>query len=257
MKTALVCIAKDEDHYLEEWVDYHLKLGFDDIFIHQNNWRWNGAAFPSNVHLIELDGNAMQLQAYNTFIDQHHHEYDFAAFWDCDEFLCLKQKSNVKDFLCEYTDIPAIGINWRCFGDNGLKRVMNGDYSLVKRFTMCEKSLNKHIKTIINFNVLRNLAHFINPHFVDLAWNNDICVNVERTHWIHGPFNQLDLNSNIAQLNHYYSKTCEEFQHKLIRGKPDFPPSHPNYNYKADDFYLHNENDVEDLTAKKFFNENT
>jgi len=37
-KIALVTMAKDEDFYLQEWIDYHLKLGFDDIFIYQNNW---------------------------------------------------------------------------------------------------------------------------------------------------------------------------------------------------------------------------
>jgi hypothetical protein len=36
-KIALVCIAKDEDLYLQDWIDYHLKLGFDDIHIYQNN----------------------------------------------------------------------------------------------------------------------------------------------------------------------------------------------------------------------------
>ena len=32
-KIAVVAIAKDEDNYLAEWTDYHLRLGFDDIFI--------------------------------------------------------------------------------------------------------------------------------------------------------------------------------------------------------------------------------
>jgi hypothetical protein len=34
MKTALVSIAKNEDNYLKEWVDYNLYLGFNDIFIY-------------------------------------------------------------------------------------------------------------------------------------------------------------------------------------------------------------------------------
>jgi hypothetical protein len=41
MKVAIVCIAKNEDLYLEEWVNYHLKLGFDRIYIYMNNWRTN------------------------------------------------------------------------------------------------------------------------------------------------------------------------------------------------------------------------
>ena len=31
IKVALVCVAKSEDYYLEEWLDYNNKLGFDKI----------------------------------------------------------------------------------------------------------------------------------------------------------------------------------------------------------------------------------
>ena len=41
MKVALVCIAKNEDNYIEEWVLYHKKLGFDRIFIYENDWKCN------------------------------------------------------------------------------------------------------------------------------------------------------------------------------------------------------------------------
>lgn len=34
MKTALVCIAKNEDNYIDEWIEYHLMLGFDRIFVY-------------------------------------------------------------------------------------------------------------------------------------------------------------------------------------------------------------------------------
>jgi hypothetical protein len=39
MKSALVAIAKNEDEYINEWINYNLKIGFDNIIIFQNNWR--------------------------------------------------------------------------------------------------------------------------------------------------------------------------------------------------------------------------
>lgn len=39
MRTALVCIAKNEDNYIDEWIDYHKLAGFDDVFVVQNDWR--------------------------------------------------------------------------------------------------------------------------------------------------------------------------------------------------------------------------
>lgn len=37
MKIAIVSIAKNENLYIKDWIDYHLKLGFDDIYIYDNN----------------------------------------------------------------------------------------------------------------------------------------------------------------------------------------------------------------------------
>ena len=39
MRTAIVCIAKNEDRYIKEWAEDHLKLGFDSVYIYQNDWR--------------------------------------------------------------------------------------------------------------------------------------------------------------------------------------------------------------------------
>ena len=44
MNTAICCIAKYENRYLKEWVDYHMELGFDQIFIFDNN-TLNGGDF--------------------------------------------------------------------------------------------------------------------------------------------------------------------------------------------------------------------
>ena len=55
MKIALVCIAKDEDNYLREWLDYHFKIGFDDAYVYCNNWQPH-IAVPKNTHLIDFPG---------------------------------------------------------------------------------------------------------------------------------------------------------------------------------------------------------
>jgi hypothetical protein len=79
----------------------------------------------------------MQMKAYNDFIDKHSSEYDFAAFFDVDEFLCLKKDKSLESFLSRYADIYGVGVNWRVFGDNGLTSVESGSYSLLNRFTKC------------------------------------------------------------------------------------------------------------------------
>ena len=65
IRSALVCIAKNEDHYIDEWLRYHLKLGFGRIFVYQNNWRYVGDSrqYGESVEWVEFDGEAMQLKA--------------------------------------------------------------------------------------------------------------------------------------------------------------------------------------------------
>lgn len=36
-KTAILSLAKNENWYINDWVDYHVGLGFDRIFIYDNN----------------------------------------------------------------------------------------------------------------------------------------------------------------------------------------------------------------------------
>jgi hypothetical protein len=254
MKSALVCIAKNEDCYIDEWLKYHLKLGFNTVFVYQNNWRYAGdkAQYDDRVKWIEFDGEAMQMKAYNDFIDNRRAGFDFAAFWDVDEFLCLKKFSSLDEFLSNYSDCYGVGVSWRVFGDNGLSCVYDGNYSLLNRFTRCQKTLDRHVKTILNMNMTGNMFHFVNPHFVDVSVKYNVIVDVDRTCFIHGPWN-YGCKCESAQLNHYHSKTWPEFQEKMLRGKADTPLSYPGYNYLSSDFMLHNFSEIEDLTAREFY----
>jgi hypothetical protein len=234
MKIALVCIAKNEDNYIKEWVGYHKKLGFDDIFIYQNNWRLIDDI--DGTHKIEFDGEIMQVSAYNHFISQNINKFDWVAFFDIDEFLVLKKHANVKDFILDYSDLPSIGINWVLFGNNGIHKIDN-EYSVIKRFTKRQVGVNIHVKCIVKLkdNVSMSIHNPVGSWF-------DTDRNENR-----GAFNKKG-NDNIAQLNHYFCKTEEEFQLKCDRGRAD----HPNKR-TMDEFNHHNFNDVEDLSAYNFF----
>lgn len=255
MKSALICIAKDEDHYIDEWALYHLKLGFEKIFVYQNNWRYSGNVlqkYRNEIELIEFDGEKMQMRAYNDFIDNQYSNYDFAAFIDVDEFICLKQHNNINSFFDGYLDFYGLGINWRCFGDNNLIEVIDNNYSLIDRFTKCEKNLDRHIKTILNLNKSKNMFYFVNPHFVDMSMRYNVIVDVSKQRYINGPWNYNAIDDS-AQINHYTCKTISEFKNKLTRGKADTEKTHPMYNYVESDFYKHNKNDIEDFAAYNFW----
>ena len=242
MRVALVCIAKKEENYIEEWIKYHLKIGFDHIYVYQNDWRFE-KDLPS-VTKFELDGINKQREAYNDFIKKYHDKYDWIAFFDVDEFLVLKKHNDVKLFLNEYIDYDAVGISWVLFGNNNLDTVLNNDYSLIRRFTKREKKVNTHVKCIIKSrnSTIMDIHNPSNTRWVDPNKN----IN-------HGPFASSP-SDNIAQLNHYFSKTKEEFIEKCNRGRADTPAG---FGLRTiSDFNNHNTNEIEDLTILNIFYDN-
>jgi len=238
MKVALVCIAKNEDNYIQEWVDYHLKLGFDDIFIYENNWRTNIAG--DHIHRIPFDGEVKQLASYNDFIQNNYLNYEWGAFIDVDEFIVLKKHDNIKSFISDYQDYNCISMNWHLFGNNGHENVVNNNYSNIERFTKRGVNMNKHVKTICK---LSKSLSYVNPHFANCSWV-DSNKNIGN-----GPFNEK-WSDEIIQLNHYFCKTKEEFQLKLDKGRADQIGDIRPFT----DYDKHNFNEVEDIKALEILN---
>lgn len=236
LKTALVCIAKNEDEYIEEWINYHIKLGFDMIFIYENNWRCS--INHPQVTKIPFDGEVKQIPAYNHFLSNYKVKFDWVGFIDVDEFLVLKSDESVSSFFFRFNNLPGVGINWVIFGDNGLKTIENNEYSVIKRFTMRQKETNIHIKSFMNLKVSDNFV--MNVHNPNIRISN---LNFEL---FSGPFCS-DCPTDLAQINHYFCKTYDEFKKKIDRGRSDMPNKRHN-----DDFHHLNFNDIEDLTALNF-----
>ncbi len=234
MKVSLVCIAKNEDDYIQEWIDYHKKIGFDDIFIYQNDWRWDGES--ENVHKIVLDGKNMQKTAYNVFYNTYGKNYDWVAFFDIDEFLVLKKHSQIKDFISEYSEYNSIGINWVLFGDNGHDK-LGEEKSVIKRFTKRQNGVNQHVKSIVKTKI--NLT--MSEHTPSIWW-----VDTDKN--LKSGFFNPDGNCDIAQFNHYFCKTKEEFIKKIERGRADSL----HVVRTIGEFEPHNTNEIEDLHALNF-----
>lgn len=218
LKTALISIAKNEDNYLKEWVDYHLGIGFDEIFVYQNNWRYkNGDIDYPNVHLLECDGHRMQNPCYNMFIRDNHYKYNFATFLDIDEFLHIKGGKKVNEWLDDYTDNDVIYVNWRLFGDSGLDFVDNGNYSVLDRFKKCSRTLSPLGKNFINFRKIGSVAKFYNPHIVVLDGSD---INLPKyvladgspvtKPWMMNEQILSSLKCQPAELWHFRNKTYQE-----------------------------------------------
>ena len=244
------CIAKSEHNYIEEFVKYHLALGFKKIFIYDNEDKPTYGKLLKNykeVQVIHFPGITRQIAATRHFknkILSRNKHITHVMSMDIDEYILLKKHSNIVDFIHEYihSQCEAIGINWKFFGDSGNTKKSNEPNTL--RFTKCDYFLDRHIKTLY---AVKNYIRHIDPHQVKLSRGHTKSTSGKI---INGPFN-YELYNDVIQINHYKGKTWEEFQQIRKRGRSDIIPKEPenvlfNFNFV-------NRNDVEDLSAYNFY----
>jgi hypothetical protein len=220
---SLVLIAKDEESYLEEFVCYHHLLGVEHFFIYDNESKISIKEFLKNYSdictFIDYPGTAMQFAAYSHFCKTYGHKTKWAAFTDTDEFIVLRNHANLIDFLNEYKSADAIGFNWVYFGDNYHEDKPSG--LVIDNFTLCQPGQNNHIKTIAKPSKIES---FGNAHFISMQ-SGSVYTDVKRNR-ITGPFNE-NYVIDIAQINHYFSKSKEECIKKYSRERVDTGTIYP------------------------------
>jgi hypothetical protein len=239
-KVALVCVAKWEDYYLEEWLEYNHKLGFDKIIMYQNDWRTN--IEKPYLQKEICDGRSIQVPLYNNVL-HNNTEYDWIGFIDCDEFIVLKKHKNIKEFIDEYKDkTNVIGLNWFIYGSFGLmNRYCN---SLLTMFHNRNKNTDQHIKVLVN---ARSGERMQLPHNT-LGHAMDTNGKVFR-----GPFNPNG-PSDVAVINHYHNKTREDWMLRCDRGRVDCDIEHDRDRW---DNEVNDNIDIVDLSAYNFLYGNT
>lgn len=214
---SIVLIAKDEENYLEEFVCYHYLLGVEHFFIYDNESvipiKETLKYYADICTIIEYPGTAAQYGAYTHFCKTYGAETKWAAFIDTDEFIVLKQHNNFSEFLTEYKSSDAVGFNWVYFGDNYHESKPEG--LVIDNFTFCQPGQNNHIKTIAKPD---RIESFGNAHFITMK-PNSIYTDVKRNR-ITGPFNDNEV-IDIAQINHYFSKSKEECIRRYSRKRAD------------------------------------
>ena len=93
---AICAVAKCENDYINDWVNYHINLGVDKIYIYDNN---DEAYEPlesriieniDKVEIIKIPGlKEFQVAKYNEFYNTHN--YSWNIFIDIDEYIILNK----------------------------------------------------------------------------------------------------------------------------------------------------------------------
>lgn len=247
---SVCCIVKDENRYLEEWINYHRRIGVEHFFIYDNESTVPVSETLKELNLLEyvtirkIRGRSRQVKAYGDCIRRYGENNEWIAFIDVDEFLVPKQTNgDLPLFLKEYEGYGGLGVNWLIFGSGGhLKRTEESQLKRFIRRSAEDFFPNSHIKSIVQPKYVKSAFKSHCFRFKD----GHYCVN-ENFVRIEDAFSEVSVQK--IQLNHYYCRSYEEYQEKIRRGLGDSKKER-----KIDDFHYHDEasNLVEDQTILQY-----
>jgi len=250
MKTCIICIAKNEHNYIDEWINWHLNLGFDNIIICDNDWKDNQYISKDERVIVKDYSKYINLQpiAYTQEYNINKDNYDWIAFIDCDEFIILEDKyKTIKDFISDdiFKDADIIRLHWKIFCGGKELDVKDNDYSVMNRFKerypmeheKWSKSIIKTSSVILKEGEkIVHSGYFYNKELKAVNTLGEKCLN----EWCTA--DEIPIYKN-AWINHYPTKTIGEFiKQKYFRGGANLN----NNRYRTlDYFFMYNPYDKE------------
>ncbi len=245
----LITSVRNEAPYIAEWIAWHKMLGFDHFLIYTNDNTDNTKEILEQISRLgfltwyelypEAD-QSPQMVAFGEAVKWiHDNRPEWTALFDVDEFLNLKQDTNLDSFLSRFPDADAVAINWKIFGSANIQH--KGLGLTPERFLHSahdEFYEHRQFKTIFRYNKdLVRIHHravykgFVYNKLKYLYPNGD---SLNKHIMRPGPFNTLDgayhYDFTVAQLNHYAVRSKSEFKNKRLRGnglKPVIDASTP------------------------------
>ena len=254
VRLALCCIAKLENPYIDEWVQHHLAIGFDHIFIYDNNdedYEYVGDRISKNKDSVTIvpwrkrQQVGMQEEAYTDCYRTNGGNYDFMAFLDVDEFLVLRSNESLKDKLKKITADNVI-IPWVVYTYNGLySRDLNT--SVVESFKETTPDDCFYVKSIVRTKLPTMLEKGCSVHGQYGATSYSDIDGESLVPLVPHPKNENSYTVNkwsqfenfggcrTAVINHYRFKSVDEF-----------------IEFKLKRLYCNNDPEVKEGLIKKF-----
>lgn len=249
---ALCLITKNDHDDLNEWITYHKSIGVNNVIIFDDH-----SDYPQyeviKEHILSgfvvyygytktllfqpPDGN--HLFVYKFCLDHFKYQYTHIGLIDSDEFIVVVNKSRtVLNVLEQYKQYGGLTLNWKLFGSSGhLIRPTGG---VLANYHECFE--NFHVKSIVKASAVSQVisTHYCNYHEPYYAVDTNFKPAA-------GPFNptgskgafthpKVPLNASsslydVMYLNHYNTKSLEDFKLKHARGSADKKAKPKDFDY--------------------------
>ena len=220
LKVCVCTLGRNENLYIREFVSHYEKYGVDKIFLYDNNKK-DGERFEdvigdcinnSFVELLDWRGKDQPIfPIMNDCYRKNNNTYDWLIFYEIDEFINLYNYSNVKDYLNQdiFKNCSIIHLNIINHSDND--KLYYENKSLHERFPAIvplERS-QISVKSIVRGNISN----------LQISWMHYINENIPGCNGFGGPSDLIHGNDfKYYVIDHYYSKSTEEFIRKITRG---------------------------------------
>ena len=252
MNLCICQLIKDEQQYIEEWIEYHHDLGFNKFYLIEDYCSSDHSEVLKKYDYVELyklmdiatdeeknlmlQGVYRQNIVYRIFERLWKNKNDWMAFIDPDEFICYNKTTFIETLNLLKDDVPYIEMVWRIMKCNGhIMAPNNGKkYSVLNTYT-----------TYRNDYVLTSKKQIINCNkkFNDLTSEKSF---IDLPHH----FDKPSVNINIV-LKHFLCKSFEEWVNRL-QYKGELITAY--WNRRLDDWFTVNDEyvDIKEILYKKF-----
>lgn len=225
--SSICLLAKDEDRYLDEWIMYHIGIGIDHIFIYDNGSKNPISEFikrypddiQSKITVIDFSGeyNDIQTDCYSHYLENYSQLSTWTAFIDADEFINIAHYNSINEFLRQYDKVSVIAMDFVEFNANG--QVKYEDKPVRERFT--------------------KRSEVENPDYAPKVFVKCSRIDSFETHYpmyCSKRFRAIDTDKETSiYLEHYYTKSFEEFKQKIQKGTCD-----PKWSRSLFEFFKYN-----------------
>ena len=211
--------VREDNDYLEEWVNYHLAIGFEHIVMYDHK-----STVPviniwgDKVSVIRIDRDSLFEPEYLNQITLRTHPSHWMAMLDIDEFIVMFEEKNINNFIEKYDDWGALGIPWSIYGSSG--HIQKPDGLVMDNYLWRRPDEPQWIKSIINTQYCTGIT---DPHR-----------GIYSRPSVNEMFEKITIRSGAVtdaprafiKINHYFTKSYEEWVKKVKRGtgNPNTPP---------------------------------
>ena len=209
-------VFKDSAPYLDEWIRFHLAVGFEHLYLYDNDSSDDCASVVRpfvarrQVTLHKWPGIGQQTNVFQNCLDTYRKSARWIAFIDDDEFLFPAEKNNLQDILPEYERHAGLAICWLLVGSNGHRIRPRG--LVTDNYFRRAAWIDRHVKCIVDPSKVT--APEIAAHAFRCLDGAQIVDENHRA--IVGPFSE-NPSADVVCLNHYLIKSHEEMRQRRTR----------------------------------------